>query len=209
MAIKLYDYSLSGSCYKVRLLLQFLGLDYERQQIDFFPGRQHKSLDFLEINLLASFRRLRMTVCCSGMPRRYCAIWPTNTIASGQWLPRGTDAFGPVMMWVMFAGGELMTASAARLHDTLGYKLDIAAVTHLGESRIPDPRRSPDQPRNRRCDLDRRRPPDDRRHRRFPYVALSGDGGIGHEEYPALRNWMRNFRKLPRFHAMSGIPEFA
>ena len=43
----------------------------------------------------------------------------------------------------------------------------------------------------------------------FPYIALSGDGGIGHEPYPYLRNWMRAFRKLPRFHAMSGIPEFA
>ena len=41
----------------------------------------------------------------------------------------------------------------------------------------------------------------------FPYVALAGDGGLGHEEYPALRNWMRDFRRLPRFHAMSGIPE--
>jgi glutathione S-transferase len=43
----------------------------------------------------------------------------------------------------------------------------------------------------------------------FPYVALSSDGGIGQEDYPALRNWQRNFRRLPRFAPMSGIPEFA
>ena len=42
----------------------------------------------------------------------------------------------------------------------------------------------------------------------FPYVALSGDGGIGHEDYPALRNWMLAFRQLPLFDALSGIPEF-
>ena len=209
MAIKLYDYSLSGSCYKVRLLLQFLGLDYERQQIDFFPGRQHKSLDFLEINPLGQIPALEDDGLLLRDAQAILCHLANKYDASSQWLPRGTDAFGPVMMWVMFAGGELMTASAARLHDTLGYKLDIAAArtSARGAFRILDDHLTGREIEGATWIVGDH--PTIADIACFPYVALSGDGGIGHEEYPALRNWMRNFRKLPRFHAMSGIPEFA
>jgi len=52
MGLRLYDYTLSGSCYKVRLLMNFLGLEYERVPVDFYPGREHKTPAFLEINAL-------------------------------------------------------------------------------------------------------------------------------------------------------------
>jgi glutathione S-transferase len=38
MTLRLYDYSASGNCYKVRLLLAQLGLPYERVPIDIFGG---------------------------------------------------------------------------------------------------------------------------------------------------------------------------
>ena len=41
--ITLYDYELSGNCYKVRLFLALLGVPYSRHAIDFYPGREHKS----------------------------------------------------------------------------------------------------------------------------------------------------------------------
>lgn len=209
MALKLYDYTLSGSCYKVRLLLDFLELSYVREQIDFYPGRAHKSPDFLELNPLGQLPvfedgdlRLRdaQAILC------YLANKYDDT---GQWLPRDPDTFGNVMMWLMFAGGEIMAASAARLHDSLGYDLDITAARdnahaafrilddHLTIRAIAGARWiAGDQPTiaDIAC---------------FPYVALSGDGGIGHEDYPALRNWMLAFRRLPHFDALSGIPEFA
>jgi glutathione S-transferase len=37
-AIRLHDYSASGNCYKVRLLLAQLGLEYERVPVDIFGG---------------------------------------------------------------------------------------------------------------------------------------------------------------------------
>ena len=36
--MKLYDYAASANCYKVRLLLAQLGLDYERVPVDIFAG---------------------------------------------------------------------------------------------------------------------------------------------------------------------------
>jgi glutathione S-transferase len=41
--VLLYDNELSGNCYKVRLLLAQLGIDYEREEVDVFDrsGREH------------------------------------------------------------------------------------------------------------------------------------------------------------------------
>ena len=38
MPYKLYDYAASGNCYKVRLLLSHLGIEYERVPVDIFAG---------------------------------------------------------------------------------------------------------------------------------------------------------------------------
>ncbi len=209
MAIRLYDYSLSGSCYKVRLLLGFLGLDYERVQIDFYPGRRHKSPEFLEINPLGQIPVLEDDGLRLRDAQAILCHLANKYDASGQWLPRNHEEFGAVMMWLMFAGGELMAASAARLHDALGYDLDIAAARASARSafRILDDHLTHREIGGAKWIAGAR--PTIADIACFPYVALAGDGGIGHEEYPALRNWMRDFRRLPRFHAMSGIAEFA
>src|SRR3954452_24595289 len=36
--MRLYDYAASGNCFKVRLLLGLLGLEYERVPVDIFAG---------------------------------------------------------------------------------------------------------------------------------------------------------------------------
>ena len=46
--LELYDYELSGNCYKVRLLLHWLGLEYTRIPVDFHPGRGHRSAHFID-----------------------------------------------------------------------------------------------------------------------------------------------------------------
>lgn len=209
MALKLYDYSLSGSCYKVRLLLRFLDVPYMREEVGFYPQREHKTAAFLEINPLGQLPVLEDDDLRLRDAQAILTYLAKRYDDSVQWLPRDPALYGQVMQWLMFAGGELMAASAARLHDVLGYDLDIDAAranahaafrvlddhlterTLVGKNWIVG-----DMPTiaDIAC---------------FPYVALSGDGGIGHEDYPALRNWLRAFRRLDRFHAMSGIPEFA
>jgi len=209
MTIRLYDYSLSGSCYKVRLLLRLLDCAYETRTLDFFPGREHKSLDFLDINPLGQVPvledgdlRLRdaQAILCY-LARKYDA--------SGQWLPEDPAAFGQVMMWLAFAGNELMAASAARLHDVMGYALDIDAARANARAafRVLDDHMVQRQRAGFTWIVGTA--PTIADIACFPYIALSGDGGIGHEDFPALRNWMRAFRQLPRFDAISGVPEFA
>jgi Glutathione S-transferase, N-terminal domain len=47
--IILYNVPLSLNCYKVRLLLSLLGVDYRRVPIDLLKG-EHKTTSFLELN---------------------------------------------------------------------------------------------------------------------------------------------------------------
>lgn len=208
MTISLYDYSLSGSCYKVRLMLGFLGLEYDREQVNFYPGRQHKSPEFLAINPLGQLPVLRDGDLVLRDAQAILAYLAKKYDDGGTWLPDDPDSFGQVMMWVMFAADSLMAASAARLHDVMSYDLDIDEARRAAHRafRILD-----DHLTHREIDGGTWIVGD---HPTiadvacFPYVGLSGDGGIGLEDYPAIRNWLRAFRSLPRFHAMSGIPEY-
>jgi len=209
MTLRLYDYTLSGSCYKVRLLLGFLDLDHEKIAVDFYPGREHKRAEFLEINPLGQVPVLEDGPLRLRDAQAILAYLAKRYNPSAQWLPEDPEAFGEVMMWLAFAGGELMAASAARLHDTLGYKLDIDDARNKARAAF----RLLDDHLAERAIFEKTwlvgEHPTIADIACFPYVALAGDGGLGHEDYPSLRNWMRAFRRLDGFHAMSGIPEFA
>lgn len=47
--LKLYTHELSGNCYKVRLLLSLLGLEYEMIPVDLGKD-EHKTPEFLKLN---------------------------------------------------------------------------------------------------------------------------------------------------------------
>jgi len=47
--LTLYDMPLSLNCYKVRLLLALLAVEYQRKSIDLLKG-EHKSAEFLALN---------------------------------------------------------------------------------------------------------------------------------------------------------------
>lgn len=206
--LRLHNYTLSGSCYKVRLLLDFLELEHELVPVNFYPAKAHKSPEFLRLNPLGQIPVLQDGDLTLRDAQAILAYIARRYDPHAKWMPSEPCQFGQVMMWLAFAGGEVMAASSARLHDVLGYELDIDVARrkahraftvlddHLTERQIAGEGwlvGSEPTIADVAC---------------FPYVALSGDGGIGHERYPALRKWMRAFRRLPNFKAVSGIPEF-
>ena len=128
MAITLYDTMLSGSCYKVRLFLSILGLDYESKLVDYFPGRRHREPDFLELNPLGQLPVLADGDVTLRDAQAILVYLATKYDEGGSWYPDEPAARGRTAMWLAFAGGELMSSSAARLHDLLGYSADIEQV---------------------------------------------------------------------------------
>ena len=205
--IKLYDYELSVNCYKQRLMMGILGVPYELVPVDFFPGWEHKGAAFAEINPLGHIP----VIDDDGYVLRDAHAILTYLAAaydpSGQWYPTyDPRLLGEVASWLQFAEATTNTASAARLHDTLGYEFDIDAVRagahrlfrvlddHLWfhEQQGRDWIASAAKPTIADIAL-------------FPDVILSDQGGISLLDYPALRRWTDRVKRIPGFTVMAGI----
>jgi len=205
--LTLYDYELSGNCYKLRLFMNILGVKYETKSVDFYPGREHKSEWFLKINPLGQLPVLQDGDLVLRDAQAILVYLAARYDQSGQWYPLSdAAALGRVSMWLAFADAITATASAARLHDGLFYDIDINVARagahkffrildeHLwfAEREGQDFVASRDHPTiaDIAC---------------FPYVMLSEEGGVLRQDYPAIRRWCDRFKRTPGFIVMSGI----
>ena len=206
MAITLYDFELSGNCYKLRLLMRILGVPFDIVPVDFFPGRQHKADWFLRMNPFGQLPVLQddgLTLSDSGAILAYLA---KKYDASGFWFPDDPATTAELMRWHSVADDITATSSAARLALGYGYDFDIEKAQkgahrifrlmdeHLwfGEREGRDWLCAPAHPTTADIAC-------------FPYVMLSEEGGIGRGDYPALRRWTDRVRRMPGFMVMSGI----
>ena len=208
MTIRLHDYPLSGNCFKVRQMLAWLGLPHETVPVDFFPGREPKSAPFLaNVNPLGRLPVIDDDGFVLRDAQAILVYLASRYDPSQRWYPADPKLRGQVAMWLATAEEITRTASAARLHDALGYEhLDIEACRngaravfrvlddHLAEQASADLRWLASAAEPTIADL-----------ACFPYVALAGEGGISLDEFPALRNWVWNFRHVRGFIGMSGI----
>ena len=204
---KLFDYVLSGSCYKVRLMLSMLDVQYETQAIDFYPGKEHKGAAFLAINPLGQLPAFEDDGIVMRDAQAILCHIANKYDAGGTWLPRD-ERFGPVMMWLMFAGGEIMAISAARMISVLRYPGDIEVLKTKGRAAL---RVLEDHLTERGFDGGEwivGDTPTIADIAMFPYVALSHDCGIGHEDFPAISMWQKRVRRLPGFVSMPGVPDY-
>ena len=208
MSLILYDHELDENCYRVRLMLSLLGLQYERRAVDVFPGKGQKGPELLKLNPAGELPILEDGDLVLSEAPAILAYLARRHDASGHWLPLDPPRFGAVMRWLAFASSHLGAASLARLHAMMEVPADAAAVMSAAKAafRIMEDamiRREfegaawfvGDGPTIADIAL-------------FPSIALSRDAGIEHDAYPALRRWIRHVRALPGFRTMPGIPEF-
>jgi glutathione S-transferase len=204
--IQLYDYELSGNCYKIRLFLNILKLSFDSVSVEFHPGREHKSPEFLRINPLG-----QLPVLDDGHVRLrdaqailvYLAVKYDD---SRRWYPSDAETMGRVSMWLAFADAITGTASAARLHDGLFYDVDIDQCRAGAHKlfRVLDEHLWFEEQEGRGW-IATTEHPTIADIACFPYVMLSEEGGISREDYPALRRWTDRVKRVPRFITMSGV----
>ena len=202
--MRLYDYELSGNCYKIRLFLSILNKSFDTQTVDFYPGREHKSEAFLALNPLGQLPILEdagqvlsgSDVILSHLAAQYDA--------SQKWHPQNLR--GDISKWIHVADEITKTASAARLHDTFFYDLNIDTA-RAGAKKVF---RSLDEhlwfAEQRGHDwLVPAGHPTVADIACFPYVALSEEGGISRQDYPAIRRWCDRIKRIDGFLPMPGI----
>ena len=205
--IKLYDYELSVNCYKARLLLNILDLEVELIPIDFFPGWEHKGEEFKKINPLGHIPVIDDGGFVLRDAHAILVYLAARYDQAKTWYPvDNPQLLGETAQWLLFAEGTTNTASAARLHDNLGYEFDIDEC-RAGAHRLF---RVLDEQlwfqERERCDwVGSGEHPTIADLALFPDVMLSEEGGISRMDYPALRRWTDRFRRIPRFIPMSGI----
>lgn len=98
--IKLYDHPLSGNCYKARLLLAHLGVDYKKITVDIFNG-EHKSNNFAKLN---PNQKIPVLV------DEECTIWESNALllylakkySPNDFFSEDPREFGLISQWLFF-----------------------------------------------------------------------------------------------------------
>ena len=195
--LKLYDFERSGNCYKVRLLLSMLRLEYERIPIDSSTG-ESQSTEFKRVN-----PRGQIPVLVDGDE----VIWDSMAILvylarrydTGRWLP--SDALGEarVMQWLAVAENELLYGLARARVTVLFHKPFDLEQCHREarpgldamERQLSDnPWLTGERPTIAELAC-------------YPYVALAHEGRFSLDPYPSTRLWLSRVEELPRWIPMS------
>jgi glutathione S-transferase len=205
--LTLYDYELSGNCYKVRLLLNMLQVPFTARAIDFHPVREHKSDWFLKLNPLGQLPVIDDDGLVLRDAQAILVYLASRYDESGRWYPRDdAAALGKVSQWLGFAEGLTTTAGAARLHDTQFLDVDIGKCRAGAHAllRILDEHLwfAEQEGQQWLCSVDH---PTIADLACFPYVMLSEEGGVFRMPYPAIRRWGERVKHLAGFKPMSGI----
>lgn len=197
--MKLYDLTLSGNCYKVRLFAALAGIPLEIVPVDFLGG-EHKRPPLIELN---PWGELPILVDGEVVLRDSQAIlvYLARRYAGEAWLPSDPAAMAEVVQWLSTAANEVQNGpGAARLVDKFGYALDkadtlrrAARILPLIEARLADHDwLALDRPSIADCAV-------------LPYVALAPEGGVSLSDFPHIRAWIARVKALPGFVPMPGV----
>jgi len=193
--MKLYDSALSGNCYKIRLFLSLLNIEYQKVSVDTLEG-ELRTEEFLEINPRGQIPVLDNdgVVIQDSMA---ILIYLARKYGDDSWLPNDAQGLAEVSQWLAFAADEVTGLAYARaaLHFGRPYnveerqKLGVAGLTvleqrlgdhdwlALGHTTIADIA----------C---------------FPYVALARQANVSLEEYINVRRWIYRIKSLPGYIAL-------
>jgi glutathione S-transferase len=199
MAMKLYDLSVSGNCYKVRLLCALLDVPVEVVPVDFRAG-EHKRSPLIDLNV---FGELPVLDDSDVILRDSQAIlvYLARKFGGEAWLPTDARSMAEVMQWLMVAENEIARGpNDSRLHDKFGTKLDIAVAREKSARILSIMEQHLEN--HQWLAFDR---PTIADIACMPYVALGWEGGVPLNPYPAVAAWVERIKKLPRFIAMPGL----
>src|SRR3989304_1363118 len=175
--IKLYDHAVSGNCYKVRLALSQLGVEYERINVDIFKGEQNERW-FAALN-----PNKKVPVLIDGD----FTMWESNGIllyigkkfAPNNLYSEDPKDFGAVTQWLFFGKTTIDPALArARFITRFVLKENQKKKNFLaGSYSIADIG----------C---------------YAYVHTAEEGEVSLSPFPAVLSWCDRIRSQPRYISM-------
>jgi len=202
--MKLYDYILSPSCYKVRLMAALTGIPLKIRPVDFHPGGEHRKAELLALNPAGSIPILEdgdLVLTESSAMLVYLSMK-----TAPKWLGDGTaEQAARVQQWLSFSHRLTANLGGARLHEMLHRPGDIAVLQAHGIAALRELEAGLVEQGLRGKSFLASDRPTIADIACFPYVALAPDGGVLLDPYPAIRLWSRAIRALDGFIEMPGI----
>lgn len=196
--LRLYDLHRSGNCYKVRLLLAFLGVGYDKIPIDANAG-EHKTTEFLAISPRGQLPVLKdeARVIWDSMA---ILVYLAARYGQRQWLPTDPYAMAATMQWLALDQNEIRYGLGRARAMTLGNPTRFAQLGNMDECRefahtalevlsaqlqtnewlVDDAPTIADVA----C---------------YPYVAMASEGNISTAPFPAVRRWLARIETLPGY----------
>lgn len=197
--IKLYNVPISGNCHKIRLLLSFLALPYQLQNIDLTRGEQ-KSDNFLKLN---PFGQVPVLDDAGVVIRDSQAIlvYLAKQYTAIEWYPEGAEALAQINSWLATAANEITYGPARlRAHHKFGRHIEIKHATET-TNHVLDVINS--QLSHKHWLVGEHVTIADIAI--YPYLALAHEGLISLKPYPSVLNWLKRFESLPGYISMPGI----
>lgn len=205
--MKLYNVDISGNCYKVRLLLSLLEIDFGMHSgvdcvlvpID-VTNKEHKSTAYLKKNPLGEIPVLEDGAYIL-RDSQAILIYLAKQYGKGVWLPDNAKEMALVMQWLSTACNEIARGPMdARAHYKFKIEIDIKKVHEKSKSILTV---IDNHLANRDwLELNHATIAD---IACFPYIALAHEGKISLEPYPNIQKWMTNIKNLPNFISMPGL----
>lgn len=198
--MKLYGHELSGNCYKVKLMLSLLGIEYESIAVDLSKGA-HQTAQFLTLNPFG-----QVPVLVDGdrtfADAQAILVYLARQYGSDRWLPLDAEPLSRITRWLSTTAGEVRQGlESARLYylfDVTNINIDRATqrsefiLTQL-DRHLSD-REWLELERPTIADI-----------AVFPYVALAADGKISLAPYANVLAWMERIEQLPGFVGAIGV----
>ena len=196
--LKLYDLHRSGNCYKVRLLLSFFRLEYEKVSVNANAG-ENRTPEFFKLNPRGQLPVLED----DGQ-----VLWDSTAIlvylaakyGEEHWLPREPYMLACVMQWLALEQNEGRYGLARARAIALGNSTPFAQLGNIDECRaLADTALNVLESRLKSsswlvgaqitiadvaC---------------YPYVALAPEGDIDVGPYPAVGRWQARIEAMPNY----------
>ena len=190
-ALTLYNLDLSGNCYKIRLLLSMLGLEYRRVTIDTRAG-ETQTPAFKGLNPRGQIPVLvdEQTTLWDSMA---ILVYLARRYGDRKWLPVDALDEARVMQWLAVSENELLYGLArARAVLKLGRPFDLEQCQReavAGLEVIED--------RLGYWQWLAMAHPTIADIACYPYISVAEEGNVSLEPYPAIRAWLKRVESLP------------
>lgn len=200
--IKLYGFEASGNCYKIRLLLSLLGIEYENIIINVKSG-DNKTAEFLQMNPHGL-----VPVIIDGDDVVYDSaailVYLARKHADPCWLPTDPVAMAQVVRWLAFEQSEGRYGLARARAMVLNMPSPLAKMGTLEEAQGVGRQALgmlEEQLAHQQW-LAGEGEPTVADIACYPYTAMAEQGGLSLEPYPSVNRWMTAIKQLEGYVAL-------